>query len=182
MRLFRNIGWGLLFGVLTLPVQAAPLTGRVVEVSDGDTVVVLNRGGGRLRIRMLGLDAPEIAHGGAPGQEPWGTRSRLALQRLVGGRIVRIEPGVPAMDKYGRMLALIWSGDRCANLEIVAAGLALAYPRGLSPALQHQFRQAEMTARARGLAMWQRRGGLAELPGDYRARARGGTREPELAR
>jgi micrococcal nuclease len=185
MRLFQTCGLCLLILGIAVKVAATPIVGRLISVSDGDTVVVRTATCARQRIRMLGLDAPEIAHGDAPGQEPWGTRARMALQQLVANRRVRIEPGNPATDKYGRLLALIFTGDSsatCANLAIVAAGLALAYPRGVNPEWARRFRLAEQTARAQGLAIWQRPGGLIELPGDYRRRARGEEREPPLAR
>jgi len=49
---------------------AAPRTSvaRVDRVSDGDTLTAMTENGTKLRIRLLGIDAPEIAHGDEPGQ------------------------------------------------------------------------------------------------------------------
>jgi micrococcal nuclease len=63
------------------------LTAKVDRVSDGDTVTATDASGTKLRIRLLGIDAPEIAHGSKPGQ-PFGEEARQYLDSLVGGKIV----------------------------------------------------------------------------------------------
>ena len=39
--------------------QAGTLTGRVVRISDGDTLVVLDSSNAQHKIRLIGIDAPE---------------------------------------------------------------------------------------------------------------------------
>jgi endonuclease YncB( thermonuclease family) len=55
----------------------------------------------KLRIRLLGIDAPEIPHGTKPGQ-PYGEEARDYLDHLIGGKTVRL-------DTYGP--------DRCDSWE-----------------------------------------------------------------
>ena len=75
----------------------AELQGRVERVVDGDTLWFAPRGGGRaLKVRLQGLDAPELC-------QAWGPQSRAALQALVHRREVRLR--VLARDGYGRLLA-----------------------------------------------------------------------------
>jgi endonuclease YncB( thermonuclease family) len=161
------------------PASASPA--QVLEVSDGDTLVVRAQGQ-RVRVRLTGIDAPETAHGPAPGQEPWGTKARLALLALVGGRTVTISPDAPPVDRYGRWLAVISVADVDVNRRLVADGWALTYRRGLSPERLAILQAEERRARAAAKGIWRRIGGLAELPGDYRRRWREPSREPAIAR
>ena len=71
--------------------QATNPTGRmpqserwqVVSVADGDTLTVGSRGK-KEKLRLCGIDAPEIAHGSKPGQ-PLGNEATEKLKSLVGG-------------------------------------------------------------------------------------------------
>lgn len=67
---------GISFFLLT-PAAAAPRTvvATVERVSDGDTLIAITDNGTKLRIRLIGIDAPEISHGEKPGQ-PFGEEAR----------------------------------------------------------------------------------------------------------
>lgn len=102
-RLFPRLRWvwmcvGLVCGAV--PAQAArPWAGVVSHVIDGDTLSVRPaRGGAEQRVRLQGLDAPEIC-------QPWGTQARQALADQVLHRHVRVQ--VRAHDAYGRLVALV---------------------------------------------------------------------------
>jgi micrococcal nuclease len=73
--------------------------GVVTHVSDGDTLFVRPGAGGQpVKIRMEGLDAPEIC-------QAYGLASRLALQSRVMGQTVSVD--ARRRDNYGRVLARI---------------------------------------------------------------------------
>ena len=78
----RTILPWLLAIIPSLP--AAEIRGRVVAVTDGDTIAVLDGGYRQARVRLLGIDAPEK-------NQPFGTRSRQRLAELVAGREVLVE-------------------------------------------------------------------------------------------
>ncbi len=65
----------LALAVPALPASPRPLVATVKHVSDGDSVTVISANGTRPRMRLLGIDAPEIAHGSKPGQ-PYGEEAR----------------------------------------------------------------------------------------------------------
>ena len=65
------------------PVAAQRFAGRVLEVTDGDTVIVA-RGRGQVAVRLFGIDAPE-------GTQPYGTESTAALSRLVMGKVIDVD-------------------------------------------------------------------------------------------
>ena len=68
-----------LFLLLNLPsIHAETLTGRVVRVTDGDTIVVLDTSKVQHKIRLQGIDAPERG-------QAFGTKSKENLSVLVAG-------------------------------------------------------------------------------------------------
>jgi hypothetical protein len=64
------------------------LVARVDRISDGDTAIATSANGTKLRIRLLGIDAPEIPRGRKPGQSH-GEEARDYLDHLVGGETLR---------------------------------------------------------------------------------------------
>lgn len=103
----------------------------VVGVVDGDTVDVLIDFGFRLRqdhrVRLAGIDAPEIS---ARGPEGEAARDWLRL-RLPVGTPVELVTEKPA-DKYGRYLAWVWlpTAEDSVNGQMIAAGHARPYDGG----------------------------------------------------
>jgi len=141
-------------------VSASGGEGRAERVVDGDTVDV--RIGGRVeRVRLIGVDAPEL------GQGEWGERAREALRRWVEGRAVRLERDVAERDRYGRVLAYVWADGRLVNEELLREGVAMLYT--VPPNVRHveRLRRAQEEARAAGRGVWGS-GGLRERPWEYR--------------
>jgi endonuclease YncB( thermonuclease family) len=103
--------------------DAAEITGRVVGVTDGDTLTLLTPQRRQLTIRLLEIDAPE-------GGQPYGERSKQALSQLVFRRDVRIVEN--GKDQYGRTLGRIYVGVVDVNAEMVRAGSAWAYRQYLT--------------------------------------------------
>lgn len=94
------------------------IEGRIVGVSDGDTVTVHDSGRRQHKVRLLGVDAPEK-------NQDFGERSKQNLSDLVFGKDVRVE--YEKQDRYGRTLGKVIVGGRSANLEQVKAGFAWFY-------------------------------------------------------
>ena len=96
----------------------ADFSGRVVGVSDGDTIKVMHNGRAE-KIRLNGIDCPEKA-------QPFGTKAKQFTAAMVFGKDVTVQ--VKDADKYGRTVAdVILSDGRNLNRELVAAGLAWWY-------------------------------------------------------
>jgi endonuclease YncB( thermonuclease family) len=116
---------------------AAELRGRVVGVTDGDTLTLLVPGPREVRVRLVEIDAPER-------RQPWGQRSRQALASLVFGRDVRVVSS--GFDRYGRVLGRVYAGGRDVNAEMVRQGAAWAYREYLTDsrlvALEREARRA----------------------------------------
>ncbi|MEG2076758.1 MAG: thermonuclease family protein, partial [Victivallaceae bacterium] len=90
----------------------------VINVYDGDTVTVVNDKDQKYKIRLWGIDAPEMAQDG-------GQSSQRYLKNLIDSKEVDII--VKDVDKYSRLLAVIYQGDRMINGEMVLAGHAWWY-------------------------------------------------------
>lgn len=141
----------LLLVLLQAAVHAEPLIlqGRIVRVTDGDTVTLLDERHTLHKIRLAGIDAPESAM-------PYGNHATLYLVALVFGKTV--EAVTYKQDRYGRTVATLMLGEQDVNLAMLQAGLAWHYKHYAKeqPAAQAQaYAQAEELARTRNLALWQ---------------------------
>jgi micrococcal nuclease len=98
------------------------LEARVVAVVDGDTARMLVDGREE-SVRYIGIDTPESA---IPGERPecFGKRAAHANASLVEGKTVTLVLGDERRDRYGRLLAYVYLGERFVNAEILRRGLA----------------------------------------------------------
>jgi endonuclease YncB( thermonuclease family) len=134
--------------LFTAPSIADTLQGRVIAVTDGDTVKVLDASHTVWKIRLIGIDAPEK-------KQAFGTKSKSNLSDLVFGKTVAIE--YSKKDKYGRTLGKILVNGVDANLEQVKAGMAWHYKKYAKEqplADRETYAQAEEQARAGHLGLW----------------------------
>ncbi len=136
---------------------------RVSIVHDGDTVSIL-RDGREERVRLIGIDAPEI------GQKPWGDAAKRELESIVesSSRRVRIEYDVERADQYGRTLAYLWTSEgRLVNLMMIERGLAVLYTVPPNVRYADLFGKAQAEARENRRGVWSE-DGISERPRDYR--------------
>mmetsp|Transcript_13942 Transcript_13942/g.33422 ORF Transcript_13942/g.33422 Transcript_13942/m.33422 type:complete len:276 (-) Transcript_13942:2446-3273(-) len=164
------------------------LRGRVVSVSDGDTVRFwhvptrvfhssnLDKGQKlsevALPIRVCTIDTPETAKFGKEGQ-PFGEEAKKHLQDLAEQKIVNIR--LLTKDQYGRGVAElrtgIWPFRKYADEEMLRAGLAEVYQGG-GAVYGHKGKDAylamEEKARANGKGIWSHKS--RESAAEYKAR------------
>lgn len=148
---------------------------RVVRVVDGDTLVVAFKPGARVerqgeklflllagervevapeeRVRLIGVNAPEIAHDSQPA-EYFGREAAEFTGRRLRGREVTLTFDVQKRDRYGRLLAYVFDGERLFNAELVARGYAqvMTVPPNVSYA--DLFLALQREARAAGRGLW----------------------------
>jgi endonuclease YncB( thermonuclease family) len=139
--LFRII---LLLGTafLVTPTAAETVSGKVVGVSDGDSLTLLVQGNRQIKVRLDGIDAPE-------GGQEFSKNAKEGLSRLVFGREVSLR--VTGKDRYERTLGVIFVGGVNANLQLVRQGLAWHYKKYSD---DQQLAQAEIDARAARSGLW----------------------------
>ena len=127
---------------------AATLAGRVVGVSDGDTVTVLTAENRQFKIRLSGIDAPEK-------KQPFGTHAKETLARQLFGQAVVVEWS--KTDRYGRIVGKIEVDGVDANLEQVREGSAWVYTQYLRelPVEDRKLNlEAERLAKAERRGLW----------------------------
>ena len=98
--------------VLALSTEASELTGKVVSVSDGDTLRVLVDDQ-QIKIRLGGIDAPES-------DQPFGQASKRYLAEAVAGQTVVVI--FEKKDRYGRVIGKVLLDGADMNLRQVEAG------------------------------------------------------------
>lgn len=132
----------------SLPAMSADITGRVVGVSDGDTITVLVDGHDSVKVRLAGIDAPEKA-------QPFGTVSKRNLSDQVFGKFVIVE--ATKKDRYGRVLGRVLVNETDVCLEQIRAGLAWHYKQYAneqSEGVRQSYSAAEQRARQGRVGLW----------------------------
>jgi len=143
-----------------LPAAGAPAAGsagayqegRVVHVVDGDTIDV-QLGGRRVRVRYIGINAPESADPRRP-VECFGREAAAKNKELVDGKVVRLERDVSETDRYGRLLRYVYVGELFVNAELVRLGYAQAVTYPPDVKYQELFLTLEREAREAGRGLW----------------------------
>lgn len=135
-------------------------TGKVVGVSDGDTIKVLNNGQ-QVKIRLYGIDTPEK-------KQSFGMVAKRFTLDMVAGKTVDIEP--IDIDRYGRTVGLVRINGVSLNAELVRSGYAWVYDRYCKKAFCADWKGLETKARAAGIGLWAEPG--AQAPWDWRREKR----------
>jgi micrococcal nuclease len=133
----------------------------VVAVLDGDTIDV-SIAGRTERVRLLGIDTPEIAHEAFDGRpandaECLGEAASDTTGRLLPpGTRIRLERDVVGRDDYGRLLAFVHrSADGLfVNEHLVRIGLAVPLSIPPNEALRQVFTAAARAAEHDDLGIW----------------------------
>jgi micrococcal nuclease len=133
-----------------VPESLEPGVYRVERVIDGDTLQLANG----VTVRLIGADTPETVRHDHP-VERFGREATRFTRQFVSGGEVRLQFDGDRLDKYGRLLALVWVGDRMLNEELIRQGLARARTEfSYSEATKARFLRAQAKAQAAGRGIW----------------------------
>jgi len=146
--------------LFTGPAMAGDIYGRVIGVSDGDTISVLDDQRQVHKIRLAGIDAPEKA-------QAFGQTSKAGLSAMVFNREVEVVGR--KRDRYGRIVAKVLVAETActlpdcprmndAGLLQVRAGLAWwyrAYAQEQASEDRASYEAAEANARQQRMGLWQ---------------------------
>lgn len=97
---------------------AAMLSGKVIHISDGDTVHLLTPDKVTHKIRLNDIDAPES-------KQAFGNKSKENLKKYIYQKNVVVE--YKNKDRYGRILGTIYLNNKDINLQQVKDGYAWVY-------------------------------------------------------
>lgn len=127
---------------LTGIAQAEILNGKVVGVTDGDTLTLLTTKNRQVKVRLAQIDAPES-------KQAYGSRSKESLSELAFGKTVTID--VETIDRYGRTVGTILVNGVDVNLMQIKRGMAWVYTQY---AHDPNYQSEEQTARANKAGLW----------------------------
>ncbi len=115
---------------------------KVIGVNDGDNLIVLTSANQQIKIRLEGIDCPELT-------QDYGMQAKQALVALCFNKEVRVEKS--GIDRYGRTLALLYVDDLCVNSELIRLGMAWHYTH-----YNHdpELAKLESEARAQKVGLW----------------------------
>ena len=141
--------------------SAAVIEGRVIEVPDGGSLTVLSRRGASIhRIRLAGIDAPDI-------KSVVGSKSRASLHKLVHGNSVQVQTN--AIDAWGKLVGKVLiqaaadcKAPRCPDevdpaLEQLKKGQVWVEVTSLlhqTPEVQELYTEAEALAKSKKMGFW----------------------------
>lgn len=123
-------------------------TGKVVGIADGDTITVLDRDNKQHKIRLAGIDAPELG-------QPFGQTAKRKLSDLVFEKMVTVVG--TETDRYGRLVGQVFLLGLDVPLEMLNAGLAWHFKEFEGEQLakdRKAYSQAESKAKDGKLALW----------------------------
>ena len=133
------------------PAATADGSGRVVSITDGDTLR-LEVDGVELRVRLVGIDTPEVY----PDVECFGPEAEAALTELAPrGSTLSFAYDRDPRDRYDRELMYLFTADGTfINYELVAQGFAEAVLFEPNDRYYDDLVAAERNAQADGLGLW----------------------------
>ncbi len=145
------------------PKVVEELSGKVISVTDGDTIKVLvNKE--TVTVRLEGIDAPESG-------QSFGKKAKEALAGLVAGKTVTVKK--TGADKYKRTLGIVIVGDVDASAKLLEDGWAWHFKKYND---EERLAKLEEAARKAKRGLWADENPLA--PWDYRARQKAPQADP----
>lgn len=143
----------LLFGATSA--LGLSLAGRVLRVTSGDQLTIMDTGNVLHTVRLAGIQAPQVGR-------PFGADARTHLRTLLLGRFTLVD--YELRDSAKRILGKVTYGGADVNLRQIQAGLArFRADHGLNDRERRRYLQAEKKAREAGQGMW--RDSISRMPG-----------------
>jgi endonuclease YncB( thermonuclease family) len=124
----------------------------VTRVYDGDRLTVESEGY-KFKVLLVGIDAPETSIKKNELGQPFSNRAKIHLQKLVLNKTVELEGY--GLDRYSRVLGVVYIDGKNVNLEMVKEGLAEVYKGKPAPGFDNRpYWEAENEARKNKRGMW----------------------------
>jgi len=140
------------------------ITGKVIGISDGDTLTVLDANHQQFKVRLAGIDCPESS-------QAFGNRAKRTLSEKVFSQNVKIE--TRDKDGFGRTLGIVKIGDEDINEYLILQGVAWHFKKYAhnQPAEEaERYAKAEQIARQNKRGLWIQENPIP--PWEFRAQAK----------
>ncbi len=127
---------------------------EVIGVYDGDTIKVRFSNGGTSKIRLIGIDCPELNEEREEIRFLAQIAKRFTFINLFKKKVA-LSYDWEFRDKYGRILAYVWLNDVLFNEWIVKQGFAFSFLKfPFRKDFQQRFKEAEKWARLHKKGLW----------------------------
>lgn len=139
------------------PTEGTTSRVRVTAVVDGDTIRVETLAGRQLgRVRLLGIDAPEVAHPPEPAQcYAEDATDLLARLAAVGSTVELVtDTAQPNRDRYDRLLRYVDHDDVDVARELLSSGAARRYEADRALAREEAYAAAAEDAQDAERGLW----------------------------
>lgn len=144
--------------------------GKVVGVSDGDTITVMHEGKGE-KVRLYGVDCPEK-------HQDFGQKAKQFTSDLVFGKTVDVKP--MDTDRYGRTVGIVSYDGVSLNAELIRSGHAWVYRQYCREPRCKEWEFIEAKAKDEKNGLWSIPNPIP--PWDFRHNGRSGQSEGQLQR
>ena len=132
-----------LLSLLSISCNASEIiTGKVIKVSDGDTINILVNHK-KHRIRFAEIDCPER-------KQPWGKKAKTALADLIAGKKVQVEK--VTIDRYKRIVGKVFYDGENINRKMIENGHCWVYRKYMK---DRSLLELERQAKDNRLGLWQ---------------------------
>ena len=135
--------------------SACTFTGEVINITDGDTLNILDAHNNQHKVRLAAIDAPEK-------RQAFGKNAKAHLSGLVKNKTVCVY--WEKRGKYGRIIGTIYLDNLEVNLDLLENGLAWHYKKYQNQQSQEnreRYAQAQTNAQLDNLGLWQDREAIA---------------------
>lgn len=131
-----------IFLLLTTILVAETITGKVISVTDGDTIKILDEKNKVYKIRLNDIDAPEK-------KQAFGNKSKENLSKYIAGENVRVE--YDKLDRYKRILGTVYFKDKDINKQQIIDGYAWQYKKYSK---NNEYKNQERISRNNKKGLW----------------------------
>jgi micrococcal nuclease len=160
--------WGIAVLVIILAVIAVtlapskeskeekPIRADVINVTDGDTIIVRSDEYGESKVRLIGIDTPESVSPDPKKNVPFGAAAFTYTKETLLGKTVLLTFDIQEYDRYGRLLCYVYLTDGTLfNEELVRKGYARVYTVPPNVAHESEFLDAQKKAQEGGEGIWE---------------------------
>jgi endonuclease YncB( thermonuclease family) len=133
----------LIYLLFIVNIYANQIKGKVIHISDGDTIHILTTEKEKYKIRLNDIDAPES-------KQAFGNKSKENLKKYIYNKNVTIVYNTK--DKYGRILGTVYLNNHDINLQQVKDGFAWVYKKYSKNIIYYK---AEIDAQNKRKGLWQ---------------------------
>lgn len=134
---------------------AAKVHYKVEKIVDGDTFWADNGTGKEIKIRLIGVDAPESKNAFKKKIGYYGKESKAYLTNMLTGKSVKLVCDLDSLDQYGRTLAYVFLEDGTfVNSELVKNGYAMVMTVPPNVKYAEEFLRLQIEARENNRGLW----------------------------